>query len=220
MLSLVLSTPALLLSPRAAPRVARSPSVSMATGNDAISFPELDGSDVRVGIITARWHDEINGNLIAGAKESLKKAGVKEENIVEREVPGSFELPLACRFLALSGTVDCILPIGTLIKGDTYHFEVISESVTKGLMDVGLSTGVPVVFGVLTANTEEQAKARSEGKNNHGLQWGSAAVEMALLRNSALGKMGKGKLFMGFGEEKASSGAKAVPGGAPAKVGF
>ena len=91
---------------------------------------------------------------------------------------------------------------------------------TKGLMDVGLSTGVPVVFGVLTANTEEQAKARSEGKNNHGLQWGSAAVEMALLRNSALGKMGKGKLFMGFGEEKPSSGAMAVPGGAPAKVGF
>ena len=61
-----------------------------------------DGSDVRVGIITARWHDEINGNLIAGAKESLKKAGVKEENIVEREVPGSFELPLACRFLGLT----------------------------------------------------------------------------------------------------------------------
>ena len=113
-----------------------------------------------------------------------------------------------------------IIPIGVLIKGDTLHFEVISESVTKGLMDVGLSTGVPVVFGVLTANTEEQAKARSEGKNNHGLQWGSAAVEMALLRNSALGKMGKGKLFMGFGEEKESSGAKAVPGGAPAKVGF
>ena len=220
MLSILATSSALLLSPRASPRAARSSTVSMATGNDAISFPELDGSDVRVGIITARWHDEINGNLIAGAKESLKKAGVKEENIVEREVPGSFELPLACRFLALSGTVDSILPIGTLIKGDTYHFEVISEAVTNGLMDVGLSTGVPVVFGVLTANTEEQAKARSEGKNNHGLQWGSAAVEMALLRNSALGKMGKGKLFMGFGEEKASSGAKAVPGGAPAKVGF
>ena len=124
MLSLVLSAPALLLSPRAAPRVARSPSVSMATGNDAISFPELDGSDVRVGIITARWHDEINGNLIAGAKESLKKAGVKEEHIVEREVP-------ACSSSAAPpsrlGTVDCNLPIGTLIKGDTYHFEVISE---------------------------------------------------------------------------------------------
>ena len=108
-----------------------------------------------------------------------------------------------------------IIPIGILIKGDTLHFEVIAESVTKGLMDVGLSTGLPVIFGVLTVNTEEQAKDRSTGANNHGLQWGKAAVEMALLRASALGGRSK-KNFFGFGGDD-----EPAPGAKPAeKIGF
>jgi len=171
----------------------------MAAGNDAVSFPELDGADVKVGIIKARWHDGIIGSLTDGAKAALIECGVKEENIIETEVPGSFELPLASRYLALSGTVDAILPVGVLIKGDTYHFEAISDSVSSSLMSVGLQTGVPTIFGVLTVNTEEQAVARSTGANNHGTQWGKAAVEMALLRNSAIGKTKK-KFFLGFGE--------------------
>ena len=109
------------------------------------------------------------------------------------------------------------MPIGVLIKGDTLHFEVIADSVTKGLMDVGLATGVPVIFGVLTVNTEEQAKDRSEGKNNHGLQWGNAAVEMALLRASAMGRNGKKKFFMGFGDGGEDSAKAPLKGG---KVGF
>merc|ERR1719409_478615 len=194
-----------------APRAA----VRMAKGNDAIDFPELDGSEVRIGIIRARWHEDVCDSLVAGIKTSLAECGVEAENIIESEVPGSFELPLATRFLALSGTVDVILPIGVLIKGDTLHFEVIAESVTKGLMDVGLSTGVPVVFGVLTVNTEEQAKDRSQGKNNHGLQWGKAAVEMALLRASAIGRKGR-KFFLGFGAEEQSKDGKKNDG----KIGF
>merc|ERR1711966_211658 len=99
--------------------------------------------------------------LVGGIKESLANCGVKPENILENEVPGSFELPLASRLLALSGTVDVIIPVGILIKGDTYHFEAISDSVSSGLMSVNLQTGVPVIFGVLTCMTEEQAKDRS-----------------------------------------------------------
>jgi len=171
----------------------------MAKGNDAIDFGELDGSDMKIGIIKARWHEETIDSLVSGAKEALMSTGVKEENIFVTEVPGSFELPLATRFLAMSGTVDAIIPMGVLIKGDTYHFEVIADTVTSALMSVGLQTSIPVIFGVLTVNTEEQAKDRSTGSNNHGSQWGKAAVEMATLRASALGKKGK-KNFFGFGE--------------------
>jgi 6,7-dimethyl-8-ribityllumazine synthase len=183
--------------------VATRPAVRMAAGNEAISFPDLDGKEVRVGIIKARWHEDICDSLVAGIKTALAETGVEADNIIESEVPGSFELPLATRYLALSGTCDVIIPVGLLIKGDTYHFEVIADQVTKGLMDVGLSTGIPVIFGVLTVNTEEQAVYRSSGSNNHGVQWGKAAVEMAMLRASAVGKK-KSKSFLGFGKEDES----------------
>ena len=140
-------------------------------------------------------------------------SAVNPENIIESEVPGSFE------FLARATLRSRRRWMGSshrhLIKGDTLHFEVIAESVTKGLMDVGLSTGLPVIFGVLTVNTEEQAKDRSTGANNHGLQWGKAAVEMALLRASALGGRSK-KNFFGFGGDD-----EPAPGAKPAeKIGF
>jgi len=99
------------------------------------------------------------------------------------------------------------------VAGDTYHFEAIADTTTRALMDVGLSTGVPIIFGVLTVNTEEQAIYRSTGDNNHGTQWGKAAVEMALLRASATGGNKGKKLFLGFGEAPSSS------SGEPKKVG-
>jgi len=224
MLHLMLSSP--LLSSFAvrmphAPHAARAGAAStpvMAAGNDAISFPTLDGSEVRVGIIRARWHDEIIDSLIDGAKASFKECGVPDDAVIEYEVPGSFELPLAARYMALSGQVDAILPVGVLIKGDTYHFEAISDSVSKSLMEVGLQTGIPVIFGVLTVNTEEQAKDRSTGSNNHGTQWGKAAVEMALLRKSALGTKNK-KFFLGFGESPDNE-ANALPKTSANPIGF
>ena len=85
-----------------------------------VAFPTLDGSDVRVGIVRARWHADMGDALVGGIKESLANCGVKPENILENEVPGSFELPLASRLLALSGTVDVIIPVGILIKGEPY----------------------------------------------------------------------------------------------------
>jgi len=204
-----------------APHAARAGAAStpvMAAGNDAVSFPTLDGSEVRVGIIRARWHNEIIDSLIDGAKASFKESGVPDDAVIEYEVPGSFELPLAARYMALSGQVDAILPVGVLIKGDTYHFEAISDSVSKSLMEVGLQTGIPVIFGVLTVNTEEQAKERSTGSNNHGTQWGKAAVEMALLRKSALGTKNK-KFFLGFGESPDSE-ANALPKTSANPIGF
>merc|ERR1719387_2932689 len=206
-------------------RVSHAPSrtnaLAMAAGNEAIDFPEMDGSSVRVGIIKARWHEDVCNNLVEGIKSSLKACGVDDENIIESEVPGSFELPLASRYLALSQTVDVIIPLGVLIKGDTYHFEVIADQCTKGLMDVGLSTGVPVIFGVLTVNTEEQAIYRSTGSNNHGIQWGKAAVEMALLRESAIGSSKSGNQFLGFGTTTpVGDKGSAAPAEKPSRVGF
>ena len=163
-----------------------------------VAFGKLDGSDVRVGIIRTRWNDVHVTNLVDGAKRALKECDIKEENIFETEVPGSFELPLAAKLLALGGTVDAIICAGVLIKGDTMHFEYICDAVSKGIMNVGINTNVPVVFGVLTCMDEQQVLKRSTGDNNHGYDWGKTAVEMALLRNEALGKMGKAGSGMGF----------------------
>jgi 6,7-dimethyl-8-ribityllumazine synthase len=101
----------------------------------------------------------------------------------------------------LSGTVDAVITAGVLIKGDTMHFEYISDAVSKGIMNVGIQTNIPVVFGVLTCLTEEQVKQRSSDDNNHGYDWGKTAVEMALLRSEAIGSMGgvKKPSGMGFG---------------------
>ena len=97
--------------------MARTPAPRMAKGNDAVSFPDLDGKTVRIGIIKARWHEDTCDSLVAGIKQAVAECDVPEENLVMSEVPGSFELPLAARYLALSGTVDAIIPVGILIKG-------------------------------------------------------------------------------------------------------
>mmetsp|Transcript_66385 Transcript_66385/g.191644 ORF Transcript_66385/g.191644 Transcript_66385/m.191644 type:complete len:223 (+) Transcript_66385:52-720(+) len=170
-----------------------------------VSFGDLDGKDVRVGIIRTRWNDEHVSNLVDGCKKALKECNVKEDNIFETSVPGSYELPLATRFLALSGTVDAIVCAGVLIKGETYHFEYISEAVSSGIMSVQLQTQTPVVYGVLNCLNEDQVKARSSGDNNHGYDWGKTAVEMALLRMEALNiKAGSDEKLAALGFAKAT----------------
>uniref|UniRef100_A0A7S2RMT1 6,7-dimethyl-8-ribityllumazine synthase n=1 Tax=Rhizochromulina marina TaxID=1034831 RepID=A0A7S2RMT1_9STRA len=173
--------------------------LSRRSGLLEVDFGELNGESCRIGIISTRWNPEIIGDLKSGVKQALEECKVKDANIFETEVPGAFELPLAARFLALSGTVDAVVCVGCLIKGDTMHFEYICDTVSSGLMNVGLQTSTPVVFGVLTVMDEEQAKARSTGENNHGLSWGKTAVEMALLRQSALGQGKSMSMSMGFG---------------------
>jgi 6,7-dimethyl-8-ribityllumazine synthase len=155
-----------------------------------VSFGDLNGESIRIGIIRTRWNDEHVSNLVKGIRSALKDCKVQDENVFETEVPGSFELPLAAKYLALSGTVDAIVTTGVLIKGDTMHFEYIADTVSSGIMSVNLQTNIPVIFGVLTCLTEEQVKARSSEGNNHGYDWGKTAVEMGLLRQAAMG-MGK-----------------------------
>eukprot|EP00531_Pseudo-nitzschia_arenysensis_P008426 CAMPEP_0116141770 /NCGR_PEP_ID=MMETSP0329-20121206/14554_1 /TAXON_ID=697910 /ORGANISM="Pseudo-nitzschia arenysensis, Strain B593" /LENGTH=232 /DNA_ID=CAMNT_0003636965 /DNA_START=63 /DNA_END=761 /DNA_ORIENTATION=- len=190
-----------------APTSRHSPSSSslLKGAESEVSFGELDGSDIRIGIIRTRWNDEHVTNLVDGCKKALEECGVKEENIFETSIPGAYELPLSARFLALSGTVDAIVTAGVLIKGETMHFEYISDAVSSGLMSVQLQTQCPVVYGVLNCMNEDQVKARSTGDNNHGYDWGKTAVEMALLRNEALniaGGSGKSQKLMDLGFSK------------------
>lgn len=147
------------------------------------------GSKLRVGILHARWNDKIIQALVEGCIKRLREFGVTEENIVVESVPGSFELPYGSQLFldkqkALNKPLDAVIPIGVLIKGSTMHFEYICDSVTHQLMKLNFEAKVPVIFGVLTCITEEQAEARAglvEGKmHNHGEDWGAAAVEMAL----------------------------------------
>jgi 6,7-dimethyl-8-ribityllumazine synthase len=151
---------------------------------------EMDGTNMRIGIIKTRWNNVHVDNLVSGIKTALTECKVQDDNVFESSVAGAFELPMAAQFLALSGTVDAIICTGVLIKGDTMHFEYISDAVSKGFMNVGLNTPTrtPVIFGVLTCLTEAQVVARSTpGNGNHGDDWGKTAVEMALLRAEALG---------------------------------
>lgn len=151
---------------------------------------QYDGTSIRVGIIHARWNKVVIDALVNGAINRLKSLGVKEENIIIETVPGSYELPWGTkRFIdrqtSKNAPLDVVIPIGVLIKGSTMHFEYISDSVTKALMNLQEKVGIPVIFGLLTCLTEQQAMARagideSKSMHNHGEDWGAAAVEMAI----------------------------------------
>ncbi|CCD26150.2 lumazine synthase RIB4 NDAI_0G03730 [Naumovozyma dairenensis CBS 421] len=150
---------------------------------------KYDGSRLRIGIIHARWNNVVIDALVKGAIERMLSLGVQESNIIVETVPGSFELPYGAKRLAQreekNGTpLDAVIPIGVLIKGSTMHFEYISDSTTQAIMALQDKIDIPVIFGLLTCLTEEQALARAgidEGKtmHNHGEDWGAAAVEMA-----------------------------------------
>jgi 6,7-dimethyl-8-ribityllumazine synthase len=146
------------------------------------AVPTLNGKGLRIGIVSARFNDHIVTALRDGALRGLERCGVADEDIVEHWVPGAFEVPLAAKALAETGTVDAIICLGTVIRGDTPHFEYVCEAATHGILDAQMSTGVPVMFGVLTLNTEQQAIDRSgPGIDNKGDEAALGAVEMALL---------------------------------------
>jgi 6,7-dimethyl-8-ribityllumazine synthase len=137
---------------------------------------------MRVAIVAARFNEEITTGLLAGAEEALAEAGVRGDDVAVFHVPGAFEIPLAAMHAAESGSFDAVICLGCLIKGDTMHFEYIAEAVSHGIMRVGLNTGVPIAFGVLTALTDEQAHERSRrGPGNKGAEAARAAVDMARL---------------------------------------
>jgi 6,7-dimethyl-8-ribityllumazine synthase len=136
----------------------------------------------RFAIVVSRFNPEITDGLLAGAREALAAAEVRDEDLTLVRVPGAFELPVAAQRLAESGRFDAVICLGCLIKGDTMHFEYIADAATRGIAEIGLATGVPVTFGVLTTLTDEQAQIRARpGADNKGREAAAAAVEMATL---------------------------------------
>lgn len=147
----------------------------------------LKGSNLSILIIHTRWNLPVVSELVYGAIQTLLEHGVLESNIKVHTVPGAYELPFATQTLIAKEKPDAVIPIGVLIKGSTMHFEYIADAVSHGLMRVGLDTKIPVIFGVLTCLTEEQAMVRAgKGPNshNHGIDWGLAAIEMANMTES------------------------------------
>ena len=154
----------------------------MTRAGSSSALAELDGSGLRVAIIGARFNDHIVTNLRDGALRGLERLGVADSDVMEAWVPGAFELPLAAKALAQTGKVDAIICLGTVIKGDTPHFDYVCNEAARGIQDAQMSTGIPVMFGVLTVNTEQQAIDRSgPGIDNKGDEAAVGAVEMALL---------------------------------------
>ena len=141
---------------------------------------ELNAEDLRFAIIASRFNDEIVTGLLEGAVACLKRHGVRDDAVTVYRVPGAFEIPTVARELA--GTVDAIITLGCLLRGDTPHFDFISAQVTTELSRVAVETRFPIAFGVITCNTIEQAVARSSpGSGNKGWEAALAAIEMANL---------------------------------------
>lgn len=154
----------------------------MASGDQRAGRPSPgSGAGLRVGIVRATWNPDIVDRLAAGVQRGLEELGVVETT--EATVPGCFEIPLAAQLLADSGRVDAIVAIGAVIRGETTHYELVSEGAAQGAMTVQLTTGVPVGFGLVTVENEGQALARSEGPGGHNVGEDAVcvAVAMALL---------------------------------------
>lgn len=148
---------------------------------------QLNGTNLRVAIVTAGWNRVYTESLTKWCRQALLDAGTPATNIVEILVPGSYELPWGCQNAIKTGELDAVVAIGVLIKGDTVHFEYIAEAVTHGLMQVGLNNNRPVIFGVLTCLNEEQAIERCpDTDKNKGYEFGLAALRMGLIRQGAL----------------------------------
>jgi 6,7-dimethyl-8-ribityllumazine synthase len=145
--------------------------------------PVLDGHGLRFGLAASRFNDHVTVRLLDGARRALTSCGVADVDMVEMWVPGAFELPLAARALAASGRVDAVVCVGCVIRGDTAHFEHVATQCASGIQRVALDTGMPVMFGVLTVDTLEQALERSEapGGHNVGEEAALGGVEMARL---------------------------------------
>jgi 6,7-dimethyl-8-ribityllumazine synthase len=142
----------------------------------------LWGQGFHFGIVLSRFNDFISKNLLAGAIDMLKRHGVEEGYITTYRVPGSFEIPLISKKLALSKKFDAIIALGAVIRGDTPHFDYIANEVAKGVAKVSLDSGIPVIFGVLTTDTIEQAAERAGLKaGNKGAEAALNAIEMVNL---------------------------------------
>ncbi len=161
---------------RAAPRVVES---------------SLEGAGLRVAVLVSRFNEIVGERLLEGALAALARRGARPRDVLVAKVPGAFELPLVARRLARSGRHDAILCLGAVVRGDTPHFEYVAGEASRGIARVSYETGVPVLFGVLTTETLQQALERAGGAHgNKGAEAAEGAIEMARLLR-ALGKKAK-----------------------------
>ena len=141
-----------------------------------------NGEGLRIAIVVANFNDFITSRLLDGARAALSRNGVRDDDVTVVSVPGSFELPLVAKKLAESKRHDAVISLGAVIRGETDHYEHVAGEAAKGIANAGLASGVPVIFGVLTTDTLEQAINRAGGKQgNNGYGAGLAAIEMANL---------------------------------------
>ena len=146
---------------------------------------KLVSQDIKVGIVAARFNEFIVSKLLSGCEDALLRHGVRSDDIALAWVPGAFEIPLAASKMAQSGKYDAVIALGAVIRGSTSHYDYVCSEVSKGIASVSLSSGVPVMFGVLTTDTIEQAIERAGTKaGNKGAECAQGAIEMVNLFRS------------------------------------
>ena len=158
----------------------------MATENKNLSHYDKsqipNGENLKIGLVVSEWNEEITENLYSGALNALLDCGVKKSSILRWNVPGSFELPFGCKKMIASKSVDAIVAIGSVIRGETSHFDYVCGATAQGIMELNVQTEVPVIFCVLTDDTIQQSRDRSGGKHgNKGTEAAIAAIKMASL---------------------------------------
>jgi 6,7-dimethyl-8-ribityllumazine synthase len=145
----------------------------------------LVGTGLKVAIVVSRFNEFITSKLLGGAEDALKRHGVEEADVSVTWVPGAFEIPMIAKKLACTGNYDAVITLGTVIRGATPHFEYVSGEVAKGVANLGMQEEIPVIFGVLTTDTIEQAIERAGTKaGNKGWEAAVSAIEMANLIRS------------------------------------
>ena len=148
-----------------------------------ISPAEYDTAGARIGIVAARFNDEVVSRLLDGALDTLSRYGLDPDEVLVVRVPGAFELPLAARWLARRGHFDAVIALGAVIRGDTPHFDHVCAEAARGIQTASVETDVPAIFGVLTCDDRAQADARAGGEHgNKGSEAALAALEMVSLR--------------------------------------
>jgi 6,7-dimethyl-8-ribityllumazine synthase len=142
----------------------------------------LDGAGLRIAVLLSRFNELIGNRLLEGAVSALGRRGVRARDLLVVKVPGAFELPVVARRLARSGRHDAIVCLGAVVRGETAHFDYVAGEASRGIARVSYETGVPVLFGVLTADSVEQALDRAGGRHgNKGVEAAEGAIEMARL---------------------------------------
>lgn len=160
----------------------------MATTEKNLSTYDIDtipnASSMRFGIVVSEWNDSITSNLLKGALEALKENGAIDDNVIVEHVPGTFELALGASIMLEEGVVDGVIALGSVIRGETAHFDFVCQAAAQGIKDVSLMYNVPVIFGVLTDDNKQQAIDRSGGKHgNKGIECAIACIKMLAFKN-------------------------------------